>query len=119
MNPIIPPLWIYAIHVADTVYGVSLFALLASLCALLVFFLNYAIDDPDDTRKQKGLTTKGMKVCLVIIVVSVIVLILVPDKKTMYAMIAASVITPDNISGVEEHIVDLITNIANAVNNAK
>lgn len=118
MNPIIPPLWIYAIHVADTVYGVSLFALLASLCALLPFFLNYAID-PDDTEMQKGLTVKGMKVCLVIIVVCMIVLILVPDKKTMYAMIAASVITPDNISGVEEHIVDLITNIANAVNNAK
>lgn len=118
MNPIIPPVWLYAIHVADTVYGVSLFALFASLCALLPFFLNYAID-PDDTEMQKGLTTKGMKVCLVIIVVSVIVLILVPDKKTMYAMIAASVITPDNISGVENHIVELITNIANAVNNVK
>lgn len=84
-----------------------------------MFFLNYAIDDPDDTRKQKGLTTKGMKVCLVIIVVSVIVLILVPDKKTMYAMIAASVITPDNISGMENHVVELITNIANAVSNVK
>ncbi len=119
MEPIIPPLWIYAIHVADTVYGVSLFALIVSLFALLLFFLNYAIDDPDDTRKQKGLTTKGMKVCLVIIVVSVIVLILVPDKKTMYAMIAASVITPDNISGMENHVVELIANIANAVNNVK
>ena len=60
-----------------------------------------------------------MKVCLVIIVVCMIVIILVPDKKTMYAMIAASVITPDNISGVENHIVELITNIANAVNNVK
>lgn len=119
MNPIIPPMWLYAIHVADTVYGISLFALIISLCALLMFFLNYAIDDPDDTKRDKRLTVKGIKVCLVIIVVCMIVLILVPDKKTMYAMIAASVITPDNISGVEEHIVDLITNIANAVNNAK
>lgn len=119
MNPIIPPSWIYAIHVADTVYGVALFALIVSLFALLLFFLNYAIDGSDDTKIQKGLTVKGMKVCLVIIVVCMIVIILVPDKKTMYAMIAASVITPDNISGVEEHIVDLITNIANAVNNAK
>ena len=118
MNPIIPPVWLYAIHVADTVYGISLFALIASLCALLLFFLNYAID-PDDTEMQKGLTVKGMKVCLVIIVVCMIVIILVPDKKTMYAMIAASVITPDNISGVENHIVELITNIANAVNNVK
>lgn len=118
MNPIIPPVWLYAIHVANTVYGVSLFALIASLCALLPFFLNYAID-PDDTKRDKRLTVKGMKVCLVIIVVCMIVIILVPDKKTMYAMIAASVITPDNISGVENHIVELITNIANAVNNVK
>lgn len=43
----------------------------------------------------------------------------IPDKKTVYAMIAASMITPDNISGVEEHDIDIITNIANAVNNAK
>lgn len=119
MEPIIPPVWLYAIHVADTVYGISIFALIIALCALLMFFLNYAIDDPDNTKRDKRLTVKGMKVCLVIIVVSVIVLILVPDKKTMYAMIAASVITPDNISGVENHVVDLITNIANAVNNVK
>lgn len=119
MEPIISPVWLYAIHVADTVYGVSLFALFVSLFALLLFFLNYTIDAPDDTKMQKGLTVKGMKVCLVIIVMCMIVLILVPDRKTMYAMIAASMITPDNISGVEGHIVDLITNIANAVNNAK
>lgn len=119
MNPIIPLMWLYAIHVADTVYGISLFALIITLFALLLFFLNYAIDDPDDTRKEKKLTVKGMKVCLVIIVVCMIVIILVPDKKTMYAMIAASVITPDNISGMENHVVELITNIANAVNNVK
>lgn len=114
MEPIIPPVWLYAIHVADTVYGISIFALIIALCALLMFFLNYAIDDPDNTKRDKRLTVKGMKVCLVIIVVSVIVLILVPDKKTMYA-----IITPDNISGMENHVVELITNIANAVNNVK
>lgn len=119
MNPIIPPVWLYAIHVADTVYGISIFALVVSLCALLGFFLNYAIDDPGDIKRDKKLTVKGMKVCLVIAVVSTIAIILIPDKKTMYAMIAASVITPDNISGVENHVVDLITNIANAVNNIK
>ena len=119
MNPIISPVWLYAIHVADTVYGISLFALIVSLCALLGFFLNYAIDNPDNTKRDKRLTVKGMKVCLVIAVVCTIGIILIPDKKTMYAMIAASVITPDNISGVENHIVELITNIANAVNNVK
>lgn len=119
MEPIIPPVWLYAIHVTDTVYDISLFALIISLCALLMFFLNYAIDDPDDTRKEKRLTVKGMKVCLVIIVVSMIVIILVPDKKTMYAMIAASVITPDNIQAVQGNIVDFIANVAKSIQEVK
>ena len=41
----------------------------------------------------------------------------VPNEKTIYAMIAASVITPDNISITEDQIVDLISKIAKAVKN--
>ena len=34
------------------------------------------------------------------------------------AMMGASMITPDNISGGEEHLIDLITKIANIIYNA-
>ena len=51
-------------------------------------------------------------------IVCLLMFMLVPDKDTMYAMLAASMITPDNISGGEEHLIDLITKIANIIYNA-
>ena len=118
MNPIIPPSWIYLIHVANTIYDLSIFVLMVSIVTLLLLGIGFAMDPPD-SEKIKKYVIKALKICSVTIIVSVLVLVLVPDKKTMYAMIAASMITPDNISGVEEHVIDIITNIANAVNNAK
>lgn len=118
MNPIIPPSWIYLIHVANTIYDLSIFVLMVSIVILLLLGIGFAMDPPD-SEKIKKYVIKALKICAVTIIVSVLVLVLVPDKKTMYAMIAASMITPDNISGVEEHVIDIITNIANAVNNAK
>lgn len=118
MNPIIPPSWIYLIHVANTIYDLSIFVLMVSIVTLLLLGIGLATDPPD-SEKIKKYVIKVLKICVVAIIVSVLALVLVPDKKTMYAMIAASMITPDNISGVEEHVIDIITNIANAVNNAK
>ena len=118
MNPIISPSWIYLIHVAGTMYDVSIFVLLVSIITLLMLGLGFAMDPPD-SEKIKKFVIKVLKICVIAIIVCILLLILIPDKKTMYAMIAASMITPDNISGVEEHVIDLITNIANAVSNVK
>ena len=113
MEPVISPIWIYLIHVAYVIHGLSIFALVASTWALILGWLTDGIkfDDSD--------SSKLIKVCVTTIIVSIILLVLIPDKNTMYVMLAASVITPDNISSVEGHVADLITNIISAVNNAK
>ena len=118
MNPIIPPSLIYLAHVADTMYIVTIFFLLVSLLTMFFLGLGFVVDPPD-SEKLKKFVIKGLKICVVTIIVCILLLILIPDKKTMYAMIAASMITPDNISGGKEHVIELITNIANAVNNTK
>ena len=115
MDPIISPTWIYLAHVAGTIYGLSIFVLFVSVVALLLLGVEFVADP--DSAPEKELTIKGVKICIVAIIVCTLMLILTPDKKTMYAMIAASIITPDNISGVEEHVVDLIAKIADAVYN--
>ena len=118
MNPIIPPSLIYLAHVADTMYIVSILVLLVSV--LIMFFLGLGlIMDPPESEKLKKFVIKALKICGITMIVCILLLILIPDKKTMYAMIAASMVTPDNITGVEDHVIDLITNIANAVNNVK
>ena len=43
--------------------------------------------------------------------------ILIPDEKTMLVMLTLSFITPDNVVITENHIIDLITKITDAVNN--
>ena len=116
MNPIISPAWIYLIHLADTIYSLSIFILFISIIALIGLGLELVVDGVD-SEIGGMLTIKGVKICVVAIIVCTLMLVLVPDKKTLYGMIAASMITPDNISGVEEHVIDLITKIADAVQN--
>ena len=114
MEPIISPVWIYLIHLVNTFHVISICIFAASL---IVWVLVYAgaieIDDPDSERERKRL----LKIFAIIMTVCVLTLIFIPDKDTMYTMIAASFITPDNISGGEEHLIDLVTKIANIIYN--
>lgn len=54
-----------------------------------------------------------------ILVVSTALKVFVPSSQTVYQMIAASVITPDNINLAQDNIVDFINNIAKALHNAQ
>ena len=73
--------------------------------------------DPSEEKRIRSIN-KAMKRCVIVMFICSIILILVPDQKTMYQMLAASMITPDNISAVEEHVIELIKEIANAVYDA-
>ena len=115
MEPIISPVWIYLIHVANMVYGLSIIAWGVSLLILVLISIDAFDFDGSDSEESKR---KYMKKCAIVMVVCTIVFILIPDKNTMYAMFAASIVTPDNISVGEEHIVNLIAKIANAIHNA-
>lgn len=120
MEPIISPVWIYLIHVSNTVYGLSIFILLASMFMMAMSpLIADSVTDFGDKAAEKRIMLKIVKICAVFAVTCIILLILIPDKKTMYAMIAASMITPDNISSVENHVIDLISRIAEGIYNAK
>ena len=71
------------------------------------------VDWPDEKKVMY------IKICAVVATICLILLVFIPDKKTVYAMIAASVITPDNISITEDHIVDFISRIAEVVRETK
>lgn len=114
MEPIISPALIYLIHVLNMIYGLSFFILFISVFGMVVSPL-IADCACEDYEEEKKMMHKIVKICAVIAVISLVLLIFIPDKKTMYAMIATSVITPDNISITEDHIVDLISRIAEAV----
>ena len=57
------------------------------------------------------------KIVIIISVIATMLTILIPDEKTMLSMLTLSFITPDNVVITENHIIDLITKIMDAVNN--
>ena len=118
MNPIISPVWFYLIHVANMIHVLSLFVLVISIVGLLALLAGEVGFYPDEEENRR-ITKKYVKTCITTIIMCSLVLTLVPNARTIYMMLAASVVTPDNIVDGEEHIVNLITNIVTAINNAK
>lgn len=118
MNPIISPVWFYLIHVANMIHGLSFIVLVISIVGLLLLLACEA-DFYSDKEKNCRFVRRYVKTCIIAMITCSIVLMLVPDERTIYMMLAASVVTPDNISGGEEHIVNLITNIVSAINSIK
>ena len=115
MEPIISPVWIYLINLASTIHSLSICIWTASLfIGLFVFIGAIEFDGPDSEKSRR----RCLKIFAIIMLVCFILLVLIPNKQTMYAMLAASIITPDNISGSEEHLIDLTTKIANIIYNA-
>ena len=118
MNPIISPIWFYLIHVSNMIHVISIFVLVISIVGLVMLVAG-AVDFYPDEEENRRITKKYVKICITVMIMCSLVLTLVPNTKTMYMMIAASVVTTDNIVGGEEHIVNLITNIVNAINSTK
>ena len=112
MEPIIPPMWIYLIHLASTLRFAAIYTLCASI-VILIFIYAGAIELIRDSNKKFWLKTFAITV-----IVCVLILMLIPDEDMLYAMIAASFITPDNISIGEDHLIDLVTKIAKIIYNA-
>ena len=119
MEPIISPVWFYLVYVFNTIHLLSLIILPISLLTMAVSpFITYCVCEKceeEDCEKGKKMTRKIIKICAVEAVLCIILFEFTQDDKTVYAMIAASAITPDNISITEDHVTELISKIAEAI----
>ena len=118
MEPIISPVWIYLIYLVNTLHSISICIFSVSLVVwvigwILVYVGEIDLDSEDSEKARK----RWLKIFAIVATVCILILALTPDKDTMYAMLAASFITPDNIAGGEEHLIDLVTKIANIIYN--
>lgn len=116
MEPIISPALIYLIHMINAIYGLSIFALFVSAFTMVMSPL-IADCICEDYEEEGKVMRKIIKICAILVVICIILIMFIPTEKTIYEMIAASMITPDNISITEDQIVDLISKIAKAVKN--
>lgn len=117
-EPIISPVWIYLIHLVNTLHSISNCIFGASLIAWVLVYIGIIEFDNSDSEDSEKARKRWLKIFAIIATVCVLILTLIPDKDTMYAMLATSFITPDNISGGEDHLIDLVTKIAKIIYNA-
>lgn len=115
MNPIISPLWFYLMGVGNSAiyfFGIvgGLFAI-AGLIALVIGGIEFM-----DYSKEKGLKIlKWGRKYTIIGILSCLFAIFIPTKETCYQMIAATVVTPNNIEVVGETATNIVDYIIESV----
>ena len=110
MEPIISPWVIYLFSVLTKLNMVASAVVIFS-CAVMFFItvFRFIYDDMKIKINYKNVT--------IVTIIATILVIIIPDEKTMLSMLTLSFITPDNVVIAENHIIDLITKIMDAVNN--
>ena len=115
MNPIISPLWFYLIGVGtgiQTLLGIvgGAIAFIAGI-ALIISAIEYYNYNYESSSKIIKINKKYFMIGLMIGFFAV----LIPSKETCYQMIAATVVTPNNIEIVGETTTDIIDYIIESV----
>ena len=111
MEPIISPWIIYLFSVLTKLNIVaSAVAIFSGAYIIFIAFTKFTFGDDMEI-------TFNYKIVVIVSVIATMLVILIPDEKTMLAMLTLSFITPDNVVITENHIIDLITKIMDAVNN--
>ena len=110
MEPIISPWIIYLFSVLTKLNIVaSAVAIFSGASMVFIAMLRFIYDDMEIKFNYKNVT--------IVTIIATILVIIIPNEKTMLSMLTLSFITPDNVVIAENHIIDLITKIMDAVNN--
>ena len=105
MNPIIHPLWFYLFDVLTNLNTILLTIGIVLAIFVIVFFIELSIE------KSADIAFKSLKKYIILTIVVFLLNSLIPSKETCYTMMAASMVTPNNINTVgqtAEEIVDYI-----------
>ena len=113
MKPIIHPIWFYLLDVGQSLGDTLMcFGVLFSIAGAIIYFIcAVAAAENDDIPKQfsrlKGFLWIGVFVC--------VISGLIPSKETGYAMMAANIVTPNNIEAAGDTATDIIDYIVDSV----
>ena len=117
-EPIINP-WLF--YLADVVSALkvtliilSIGLVIGSLLYLYIWYENteYKIDTEENIKLRKT-WLKGAKMCLISAIITFIVGMIVPTKKTLYAMTISSALTPDTVQLIYDKTGQTATDILN------
>ena len=101
-NPIVNPIWFY---LADTIPNVR-YVLIAVSVALFII----SVGQIDSNKVFRKFIIGGF--------LSLIVGALIPSQETLYKMVAAKMITPNNIKIISDYVGDTATNVSDNLTDA-
>lgn len=110
MEPIISPWIVYIIDILSSFYIISWLVALVGFFALIFFPIVADIEGMDKDRIIKYEKRIGA-----VFIISTLLWVFIPSQRTMLTMLVLQYTTPDNISLVQDNIVDFIQKIAEAV----
>ena len=114
MEPIINPWIFYLIDVIGKLQGALMFLCGAMGIALMLMILSFLTEDEsfDIFSTKRNILFKRISICFVI---SAILCIITPSRATMYKMVAASFITPNNIEYLHDKTLEDIDKIIDSL----
>lgn len=125
MQPIINPMWFYLIKICDTIVEVAgiLIIILIIVGGIAIFYINedVGISDFFDEEAVEAMNKikSIIKKYIIILSVAIGIIVFVPDEDTIYKMIVASQVTPNNIELVGDTVENSIDYIFEKINSLK
>lgn len=107
MEPIISP-WI--IYLVSVLTKLNMAAFIVAMFSAVIIFWAWIFGEK---------TKINIKSVVIVLITSIVLTIIIPDRQTMLSMLTLSFITPDNIGIAEDHIIELVTKIMDAASNVK
>ena len=101
-NPIVNPIWFY---LADTIPNIRYVFIAVGFCLFIL-----SIGQIDNNKVFRKIVVSGF--------LALVVGAIIPSQETLYKMVAAKMITPNNIQTVSDYVSDTATNISDNLTDA-
>ena len=101
-NPIVNPIWFY---LADTIPNIRYVFIAVGFCLFIL-----SIGQIDNNKVFRKIVVSGF--------LSLVVGAIIPSQETLYKMVAAKMITPNNIQTVSDYVNDTATNFSDNLTDA-
>lgn len=106
MEPIISPLLVYLAGTVDAIK--TIFAVAAAVLGVVTGIILFECECNETCRRWIKVTGTAFIICT-------LVAVLIPTEKTVWMMIGASYMTPDNITTVQDNLVHFAEQVAKAI----
>lgn len=118
MKPIISPIWFYLVNLFDKVGNLAMALIIGGLILVAILIIVLGIVETEGEFESDEERTKWygiLKKSIIITISAAVLYCAVPSETTCYKMMAAQVVTPDNISTVGKTSEDIINYIVESV----